>query len=116
MICVSALSGWLRSRRRICRSSSSRASSVSFFSSARLPVVGDLLGQLLALAELLLDGLELLAQEVLALAAVDLAPGLRGDLLLHGEHLDLARQKLAHLAQPLDRIDGFEDGLRFGRA
>ena len=77
-----------------------------------LLVVLDLLGELLALAELRLDRLELLAEEVLALALVHLALRGGGDLLLHRQHVDLAREELVDLAEPLDRVEGLEDRLR----
>ena len=78
-----------------------------------LAVVLDFLGQLLAFAELRLDRLELLAQEVLALALVHLALRGRGDFLLHREEVDLAREQLVDFLEPLDGIDGLEDLLRF---
>ena len=90
MTAASAESGWLRSSRLICRSSSSLAASASFLSSRLLTPAADLLGEVVALAELLLDRLELLAQEVLALRLVHLVARVGGDLLLHGEQLHLA--------------------------
>src|SRR6185436_7833022 len=84
-----------------------------FFGQA--PVARDFLGELLAFAELLLDRFELLAQEILPLTSVHLAARLRRDLLLHGEHLDLARHHVADPAQTIDRIDRLEDALRLGR-
>ncbi len=79
-----------------------------------LPPAGDLLGQVVALAELLLDGLELLAQEVLALRLVHLVARLRGDLLLHGEQLHLAPQHVGDLAQARHRVELLEHHLRVG--
>ncbi len=63
---------------------------------------------LVALAELLLDGLELLAQEVLALRLVDLGPHVGLDLGAQLEHLELARQDAGELAQPLLDVGLFE--------
>ena len=54
-----------------------------------------------ALAELLLDRLQLLAQEVLALALLHLRLHLRLDLRAELEHLDLAREDRRDAAQPL---------------
>ena len=59
-----------------------------------LPVVLDVLGDVFAFAELRLDRFQLLAQEVLALRLVHLALRRGGDLLLHGEQVDLAREQL----------------------
>ena len=89
MIAVSAESGWLRSRRLICFSISVAASGGIFLSAIELAVLRELLGHLLALAELLLDRPQLLAQVVLALRLVHLAARLRGDLLLHRQDRDL---------------------------
>ena len=73
---------------------------------------GDLLRQLVALAQLALDGLELLAQEELALRAVHLPLGLRRDLLLHGQDFQLLGHQLVHAAEPLHGVDGLQDLLR----
>ena len=54
-----------------------------------------------ALAELLLDRLQLLAEEVLALALLQLGLHLRLDLRAELEHLQLAVQDQRDLAQPL---------------
>ncbi len=56
---------------------------------------------LVGLAELLLDGFELLAQEVLALRLVDLGAHVGLDLGAELEDLELARQDAGELAQPL---------------
>ena len=77
-----------------------------------LAVVLDLLGQLFPFAQLRLNRLELLAEEVLALAFVHLPLRGRGDLLLHGEEVDLASEQLIDFLQPLHRIDGLQDLLR----
>ena len=68
-----------------------------------------------ALAELLLDRLQLLAQEVLALAAIHLRLHLRLDLRPELEHLELAREDRRDGAQPLLDVDLFEDLLPFLR-
>ena len=77
--------------------------------------LGDLAGQLrdllglcvLALAELLLDRLQLLAQQELALTVVDLALGLLADLTRKPQHLDPVDQHLRHALEPALDIDGF---------
>ena len=74
-----------------------------------LAVRRDLLGEVLGLAELLLDRLELLAQEVLALALVDLALGGAGDLLLDRQDAHLAPQDLEDGLEALDGRDRLED-------
>ena len=61
-----------------------------------------------ALAELLLDRLQLLAQEVLALALLHLGLDLRLDLRAELEHLELAVQDRRDLAQPLLDVDRLE--------
>ena len=109
MIAVSAESGWLRSSRLICFSISVAASGGDLLFGDRLAELGDVLGHLLALAELLLDRAQLLAQVVLALRLVHLAARLRGDLLLHRQDGDLLAQAVVDQAQPLDRVGGFED-------
>ena len=80
---------------------------------------GDLLAQLVAVgagafAQLVLDGLQLLAQDVLALRL--------GDLLLHGafdvvrglQHLAPAGEQGDHQSQPLDRVDRIQHLLLVG--
>ena len=52
-------------------------------------------------AELLLDRLQLLAQDELALAVLQLLLGALADLLRQAQHLDAVRQQLQHLLQPL---------------
>ena len=56
---------------------------------------------LVGLAQLLLDGLELLAQEVLALALVDLAAHVALDLRAQLQHVELAGQDADELAHAL---------------
>ncbi len=63
---------------------------------------------LVGLAELLLDRLELLAQEVLALRLVDLGAHVGLDLGAQLEHLELAREDARELAQPLLDVGLFE--------
>ena len=72
--------------------------------------LGEPLAQLLdlgllrvVLAELLLDRLQLLAQEVLALALLHLRLDLRLDLRAELEHLELPAEDRRHLAQALRR-------------
>ena len=62
-----------------------------------------------ALAELLLDRLQLLAQEVLALALLHLRLHLRLDLRAELEDLDLAREDRRDLTQPLLDVDRLEE-------
>ena len=66
---------------------------------------------LVDLAQLFLDGLELLAQHVLALVAPHLLLDLAVDLLADLQHLVLARQELQHLAQAGLEVEGLEDVL-----
>ena len=88
-VAVSAASGCMRSSFLSWRSTSS-ITGFGILAFVRLVLeLRDLLAELVALAELRLDRLQLLAQEELALAPVHLALGLRGDLLLHREHLEL---------------------------
>ncbi len=63
---------------------------------------------LVALAELLLDRLELLAQEVLALALVDLGLDLGLDLRAELDHLELAGEDLREAPKPPGHVDGLE--------
>ena len=63
---------------------------------------------LVGLAELLLDRLELLAQEVLALALVDLGLDLGLDLRAELDHLELAGEDLGQAPQPLGHVHGLE--------
>ncbi len=77
--------------------------------------LGDLLLELLEiaarlvqLAELFLDRLELLAQDVLALVAAHLFLDLRVDLFADLEHLELPREELQHRAHARLQIEGLE--------
>ena len=68
----------------------------------------DLLGLLVAFAELLLDRLHLLAQEVLALVLADLGLHLRLDLRAELEHLELLDQdpvELVHARADVERLE-----------
>ncbi len=76
---------------------------------ARYSRIRDLFGPLVQLAELFLNGLELLAQEVLPLGLVHLAFGLGLDLLLHREDFDLRCQELADAPEPRDRLLDLQD-------
>src|SRR4051794_12390562 len=67
--------------------------------------VAGLFGGLVELPELLLDGLELLAQHVLALALVDLRLDLGLDLGADRDHLELAGQRLGQAPQPAADVD-----------
>src|SRR5204863_6993388 len=60
------------------------------------------------LAELLLDRLELLAEDVLALVFPHLLFDLGVDALAHLEDLELAREESEHLADAILRVDGLE--------
>ncbi len=67
------------------------------------------LGPVVGLAQLALDGLQLLAQEIFALRLVDLAAHIGLDLLLHGEQLDLLAQRLVDALDALHRVGDLED-------
>ena len=73
-----------------------------------VPERRDLLGQFGALAQFLLDGLELLAEVVLPLALVHLPAGLHGDLLLDLQQLDLPLEQLVHALEPQARIGNLQ--------
>ena len=70
--------------------------------------LGDFRLVLVDLAELLLDRLQLLAEEELALALVDLARDLRLDLRAELRHLELAVQDPGDRAQALLDVDDLE--------
>jgi hypothetical protein len=70
----------------------------------------DLLGLIVALAQLLLDRLELLAQEVLALVLADLGLHLRLNLGPELEHLELLDQdpiERVHARAHIERLEHF---------
>jgi hypothetical protein len=69
---------------------------------------------LVAVAELLLDRLELLPQEVLALGLVDLRPHVLLDLGAQLEHFELAREDTRQLAQALLDVGLLERCLSVG--
>ena len=73
----------------------------------------DLLLDLRPLPELLLDGLHLLAEEVLLLELVHLSLGLGRDLRLDVEELELAGQVLIDLLETLEGIDDLQGLLGF---
>ncbi|MCG3159280.1 MAG: hypothetical protein JMDDDDMK_00266 [Acidobacteria bacterium] len=77
-----------------------------------LAVLRDVFGQFVAFAKFLLDGFQLLAQIKLALRAVNLAFGLRVDLLLDGQHFDLFVQKFVDAMQARIDIEHLEHRLR----
>ena len=101
-----------RSSRLSCFSISSRRLGRERLALELLPVLLDLLGDVVGDAELLLDRLELLPEEVLALALVDLAPRHPRDLLLDGQDADLAPEDLEDRLQPVDARERLEDLLR----
>ena len=68
-------------------------------------------GILAAVAELLVDGLDLLAQEVVLLLLVHLLLGGVLDAQLHGRDLGLAGELVVDELEPLDRIYALEDVL-----
>ncbi len=74
-------------------------------------VAGDLVGEVVALAQLGMDRAQLLAQEVLALRAVHLLARLGGELLLHLEQVDLTLEQLGDTPQPHQPVGGLEQGL-----
>jgi hypothetical protein len=82
----------------------------------------DLLGKLLhlrrvafAFAQLLLDRLELLAQQHFALALLEPTLRLLADLARQAQHLDAAHHELQHGVQTLAHVQRLEDVLLLGR-
>ena len=73
-----------------------------------LAQLGDLGLLRVVLAELALDGLQLLAQDVLALALVELGLDLGLDAALELEDLDLAGQERGDELEALDDVEGLE--------
>ena len=73
-----------------------------------LPEVVEVAAALVDLAQLFLDRLQLLAQDVLALVAPHLLLDLGVDLLAHLQHLVLARQELQHPAQARLEIEDLQ--------
>src|SRR5918999_1568598 len=80
------------------------------------PTSGDADGMRIVLAQLALDGLELLAQDVLALGLVHLRLDFGLDPTLQLEDLDLLRQEARHELQALGHVDGLEQLLPLLRA
>ena len=77
--------------------------------------LGDLDRLLVALAQLLLDLAQLLAQDVLALLRGQRLLGLLADLLRQLEHLDALRQQRQHLVEALLDVEGLQHVLLFRR-
>ena len=75
--------------------------------------MSDLFSQFIAFAQFLLDGLELLAHEILALHLVHFPFCLGADLLLDCEKFDLAVEERIDLLQAFDGVNDFENFLRF---
>ena len=107
----SAACGGSCSRRSSSRSACLRTSSGSVDRGELLAQLAGLGGRLVELAELLLDRLELLAQDVLALALVDLGLDLGLDLRADRDDLELAREDLDEPAQALGDVDLLEQRL-----
>ena len=108
--CSAAACGSFSSRES-SRSACLRTSSGSVELGQLLAQVVDLgLGRVL-LAELLLDRLQLLAQDVLALRALHLRHDLRLDLRADGDDVELAREHLREPPQPLADVDLLEQRL-----
>ena len=76
----------------------------------------DFLGLVVAFAELLLDRLHLLAQEVLALVLADLGLHLRLDLRAELEHLELLDQDAVQVVHARPDVERLEHLLLHGRA
>ena len=76
----------------------------------------DLLGLIVAFAELLLDRLHLLAQEVLALVLADLGLHLRLDLRAELEHFELLDQDPVQVVHPRADVERLEHLLLDRRA
>ena len=75
----------------------------------RLAQLGDLDRLLVALAELLLDLAQLLAQDVLALLRGQRLLRLLADACGDLQHLDALRQQRQHLVDALAEVEGLED-------
>ena len=81
----------------------------------RLAQLGDLGRLLVALAQLLLDLAQLLAQDVLALLRRQRLLGLLADLAWKLEHLDALRQQRQHLVEALLDVERLQHLLLFRR-
>ena len=79
-------------------------------------VLLSLLTARVGLAELRLDRAQLLAEEVLALAAAHLAVGLRLNFGLHRRDFELALEQRVDAPKTREGIDDLEDLLGFGEA
>ena len=101
----SAACGGSDSRRLSSRSACRRTSSGSPASSSWAAQLGGLLGDLVELAELLADRVELLAQDVLALRAVQLGLDLGLDARADRDDLELAREDVHQAPQPAGDVD-----------
>ena len=104
--CVGRFSRRPSSRSTCLRTSSGRSSAGELL--AQLVGLG---GRLVELAELVLDRLELLAQDELALRAVHLGLHLVLDLRADRDDLELAREHLGQAAQALGDVDLLEQRL-----
>ena len=80
-----------------------------------LPVFGDLVAAL-SLAQLVLDGLHLLPQEIVPLLLGHLLPGLALDLCVQGEDVHLPLEQLIQLLQPTHRVQLLQNLLLVGAA
>ena len=65
-------------------------------------VLLDLFVKLVALAEFALNRFELLPKKILSLRPIDIRPGLRVDLLLNGQNIDLLAEQVVDTPQPSD--------------
>ena len=72
----------------------------------------DFLAAFIQLPQFLLNGLQLLPEEIFALGLVHLPFRLGLNLLLHGEHFDFFGQNLADPPEPRDRVLHLQDLLR----
>ena len=80
-----------------------------------LPVLGDLVAAL-PLAQLVLDGLHLLPQEIVPLLLGHLLPGLALDLRVQREDVHLPLEQLIQLLQPAHRVQLLQNFLLVGAA
>ena len=111
MTACSAACGGSCSRRSSSRSAWRRTSSRSAIAASCWRSSLGLRGRLVELAELLVDRLELLAQDVLALALVELGLDLVLDLRADRDDLELAREDLDEPAQALGDVGLLEQAL-----
>ncbi len=81
----------------------------------RLAQVAELRPALVGLAELLLDGLELFAEQIFALLAFHRVAGLLADVARQAQHLDAMGEQPEQLVEPLHEVEGRQDVLLFGR-